>query len=117
MQLQDYIFYYHSDYLKKLQRNYARATRAQCTSTQQVTGLRPATAGHREGKGSSRSMSADGSELGSPAPAPPPPKRRKIEPPRRYSRFFRPGFSRAYYLIFVVIDMSSERSDLVVAHA
>ena len=34
--------------------------------TRQVTGLRPATAGHREGKGSSRSMSADGSELGSP---------------------------------------------------
>jgi len=32
MQLQDYIFYYHSNYLKKLQRNYARATRAQCTS-------------------------------------------------------------------------------------
>ena len=32
MQLQDYIFYYYSNYLKKLQRNYARATRAQCTS-------------------------------------------------------------------------------------
>ena len=28
MQLQDYIIYYHSNYLKKLQRNYARERNA-----------------------------------------------------------------------------------------
>ena len=54
MQLQDYIIYYHSNYLKKLLRNYARATRAQCTSVREGNGNRGGRTGRTRNDGRMR---------------------------------------------------------------